>query len=270
MTGRRREAIAKMGRRATVCALLFAAAPARADCDGPREEVFITGVTENFEVNLDDGRIIRLAGLDLPSPARADPATLAKVSADFVALTKDGVASFTPLSPKADRWGRWPGNVFAVDAPGDSFALRLLAAGDARQRPEFETRGCVAERQRAEGTAIAAGLGVWADPDYGQLDGIDADALKGADGRFIVVEGLVRQVGVGRSRLYLDFGSRRMLSATATKKEETAFLRAGVKLRDLKGARVRLRGVLDLRYAPRIALTEAGSLQVLGDGGARP
>ena len=204
-----------------------------------------------------------MAGLDLPTSNRASAETLLKVRADLAAIVADGVAGFAVLADKPDRWGRWLGALYAIDPPYESYALRLLAQGDARLRPEFEARSCAAERLLAEAKAITARLGVWADPDYGVRKAGDRTAWDADDGRFIVVEGVVRRVGVGRSRLYLDFGARNDLSATVTRKSETAFLHAGVKLRELKGARVRIRGVLDMRYAPRIDLVDVSALQVL-------
>src|SRR5258708_1907021 len=95
-----RDAIAKTARRATplaFAALLWPPTPALADCDGAREEVALAGFNENFEIKFEDGRTARLAGLELPSPGHASPATLAKAAADLKALTDLGVAFFVPL-----------------------------------------------------------------------------------------------------------------------------------------------------------------------------
>jgi len=261
--------IAKILTRATLgTALILAAGTAWADCDGAREEVALAGVTDAFEFKLEDGRLVRLAGIEAPSARRATDATLAKAREEWGGLAGEGAAYFAPLAAKPDRWGRLLGNLYFIDDPQKSFALALLAEGGARVRTEFETRGCALERLAAEQGALSKGLGLWADPDYGVRDGHDPAALGGQDGRFIVAEGVLRRVGAGRSRIYLDFGSRRDLSAVASFKQETAFLRAGVKLRDLKGARVRVRGVLDLRFAPRIELTDVSALQVIETAGA--
>jgi endonuclease YncB( thermonuclease family) len=275
MVWRSRKAIAIWPQRAitafvAVVVATLAAPAAGADCDGARSEVALDSVTENLELKLEDGRVIRLAGLDLPASSRAAAETLLKVRADLAAVVADGVASLVLLSDKPDRWGRWLGALYGIDPPYESYALRLLTQGDARLRPEFETRACAAERMLAEAKAIAARLGVWADPDYGVRKAGGRATWVADDGRFIVVEGVVHRVGLGRSRLYLDFGARNDLSATVTSKGETAFLHAGVKLRELKGTRVRIRGVLDMRYAPRIDLVDVSALQVLTSAPGSP
>ena len=100
-----------------------------------------------------------------------------------------------------------------------SAAEALLAAGLARVRPEFETRGCEAGRLALESAARAKGLGVWRDPDYVVLAADDVASLARRDGRFVIVEGVVRRIGVGRARLYLDLGGRGALTVVASRED---------------------------------------------------
>ncbi len=102
--------------------------------------------TERGEIRLSDGRILRLAGLDIAAPAEAR-----------ALLTRDWVGKnvrVAMLAPRPDRWGRWLADLTSED--GDSAASDLLTAGVARVQPEFETRGCEAERLNVE-TAGARG-----------------------------------------------------------------------------------------------------------------
>ena len=73
------------------------------------------------------------------------------------------------LAGATDRWGRTIADLSLPEpAAGSagSTAAALLAAGLARVRPEFETRGCAAERLKIEDGARRAALGVWRDPDF--------------------------------------------------------------------------------------------------------
>jgi len=249
-----------------LAALSPLAGPARAaDCDGAREEVVIEDVTEDLEFRLEDGRLARLAGLDLPSAARGAPALTEAIRADVFRRATAGPATLANLAAKKDRWGRMIANIYVEDAagPAQSLALALLAAGDARVRPEFETRGCVLERLAEEGPAIAAGLGVWRDPDYAVIAATDANALRQNDGRFVVVEGQVKRIGLGSSRIYLDFGEPGGLAAVISRKSEGIFEKIGMRVRDLTGARLRIRGALDLRFEPRIEVDGVGGLERL-------
>ena len=77
-----------------------------------------------------------------------------------------------------------------------------------------------------------------------------------ADGRFVVIEGKVRRVGIARSRVYLDFGRRDGFTVVVTRKAEPAFERRGIVLSALGGQTIRVRGVLDARFGPRIELAD--------------
>ena len=70
--------------------------------------------------------------------------------------------------------------------------------------------------------ARAKGLGVWRDPDYAVLAADDLASLARRDGRFVIVEGVVRRVGLGRARLYLDLGGRGGFTVVASRKPQAA------------------------------------------------
>jgi endonuclease YncB( thermonuclease family) len=221
----------------------------------------VVDMTEQLEFRLEDGRLVRLAGLDVPMIARGgfDAATPARARLADRWVGKDvAVAS---LATKPDRWGRWLADLSTAD--GASAATDLLNAGFARVRPEFETRGCESDRLAAESTARAAGLGLWNDPDS-ILDASDLEGLRANDGRFVVIEGVVRRVGTGRSRIYLDFGRRDGFTAVVARKAEPAFERRGVALGNLRGQTIRVRGVLDGRFGSRIELADPLMIERVG------
>ena len=238
-------------RRAHLLCLLLAAPAPVAACG------VVSGFTQiqtiGLELVLADGRRARLGGLQL------DPhATLAEWSG-----LQLGVAL---LAPKPDRWGRLVVDLVAPN--GGSVALDLLARGLARVRPEAETRVCEAERLDAEGGARAAGEGVWSEPGA-VLDAGDPAALAAADGRFALVSGVVRSVGVRRSKIYLDFAVSGGFAVVVTRKLEPQFLSAGVDLATLAGQRVRVRGVMDVRFGARIDIVDPAMIEILDKGTGR-
>jgi hypothetical protein len=245
---------------ASALALGLATGPAAAVCGAAAGTVQAVSIDERGEVALADGRTLRLAGLDLPLPSRGDPA-LAAAARDLLArrfVGREAALSLVAAAP--DRWDRALGD---LDAPA-SAAEALIAAGLARVRPEYETRGCEAGRLAMESAARAKGLGVWRDPDYVVLAADDAASLARRDGRFVIVEGVVRRIGLGRARLYLDLGGRGALSVVASRKTQAAFQAAGAPLTALAGEKIRVRGALDNRFGPQLEIVDPLMLERLG------
>ena len=88
--------------------------------------------------------------------------------------------------------------------------------------------------------------------------------LRVNDGRFVLIEGLVRRVGVGRSRVYLDLGRRGGFSVVVARNGEPAFQRRGILLNALAGHAIRVRGVLEDRFGLRIELADPLMIERLG------
>ena len=223
------------------CIPLAAASVAEA-CGVDSGEATLRRIAPRGEVVLADGRHARFGGL-----------WLAPQAADALALREGEQFRLAALDRAPDRWGRIV--VDLVDREGQSVALDLVLRGLAVVRPEPETRACEAERLQAEEAARAAGEGVWASPGA-ILDARDTATLAGADGRFALVAGVVRRVGVARVKVYLDFAGRQGFSVVVPKKAEPQFRRASVDLKALAGQRVLVSGVVDVRFGPRIEIAD--------------
>jgi len=266
-----RRSAAAAGVAAALALALALAAGRAAACGAAAGVVQAASVDFRGEIALADGRTLRLAGLDLPVPSRGDP-MLAAAARDLLAKRFVGrEAALSLVSAVPDRWGRALGDLGAPgsDATPASAADGLIAAGLARVRPEYETRGCEAGRLALESAARAKGLGVWRDPDYAVLAAADAASLARRDGRFVIVEGVVRRVGLGRARLYLDLGGRGALSVVASRKTQAAFEAAGAALTALAGEKIRVRGALDSRFGPQLEILDPLVLERLGRAEAK-
>jgi endonuclease YncB( thermonuclease family) len=219
----------------------------------------IEAISDRLEFTLSDGRTIRLVGLDIPDPTRGDTAT-AEAAHVFVSRWLLGRSvDVAAASSKPDRWGRVVGDLFAPplgeSAAPISVALALLGAGEARVWPEPEAAACAAERRAAERAARDKRLGLWRDPYYGLIEATDLDNLQRRDGQFTLVAGTPSRIGEGHSRYFVDFGLHRGFTVVIPKKRAKDFERAGIAIPALLGARVIVRGALDDRFSPRIAIS---------------
>jgi endonuclease YncB( thermonuclease family) len=224
----------------------------------------VTSVDDRSELILADGRVVKLAGIDIPAPAPTPTAlsqAARKALSDWLAGHE---VTLRPVLATPDRWNRMVAHVFArpdyaspdPDPPASAAAV-LVDAGLARVHPSVDVRDCTAELIAAEADARRDGLGLWRDPYYGVLAATDSGRLADRAGTFVLVEGQVMHVGHGRSRTFIDFGrDRDSFTVTIPSRGSGKFEAAGLSPGSLAGARIRVRGILDTRFGPRIEAAE--------------
>src|SRR5271163_228003 len=105
----------------------------------------VKSVDERLDIVLDDGRILRLAGLEPQRPTPEMPDGDIAARDQLAAKIRGMEISFTALSAKPDRWGRFPAYVFNEAQPvaKRSVGEDLVRAGLARVKPQGEIHPCV-------------------------------------------------------------------------------------------------------------------------------
>jgi endonuclease YncB( thermonuclease family) len=247
----------------TLSAIILAS-PCLAACGRPAGRVQVVSVDERLDIELSDGRIVRLGGLDMPHPERApETANSAREFLSARLLGRD--ADLIQLAGGTDRWGRTVADLVVADSQdraAGSTAAALLTAGYARVRPEFETRGCAVERLAIEEQARQEETGIWRDPQFAVIQSSNSNELRRWARRFVVVEGMVRRVGFARSRIYLELVPRDGPTIVVARKLETALAREGRPVAAMVGKTIRARGALDDRFGPRIEVVDPAMIEI--------
>ncbi len=234
------------------------------------ETVVLAGVEARLELRLGDGRRLRLVGLDpalgTPDEPDRDEQTRAALAAKLAGQT----LAVQVLAIDPDRWGRLPALAFASQGIAGGVAAVALAAGWGRYLPEPAASECRAVLLAAEEVARARRLGLWADPYYAVLAVDDRAGFAERAGTLVTAEGRLASVTVSPYRTKLAFRSEltaarggALLSATIPPRVARMFEAQGVRVQSLVGRRLRLRGLLDLRFGPQIELAGPDSLDVL-------
>ncbi len=238
----------------------FASCPVAA-ADQHRVAAIINGDT----LSLDDGRRVRLVGIEAPRPplglppdvpwrlAEATKVVLAEIAQDReVTLRYDGA--------QGDRYGRVLAQVYRED--GMWLQGELLRRGLARVHSYADNRAMVSEMLKLEGEARAARRGLWRDPNY---------AVRRPDeaGRFIesfqLVEGTIVDVAKAKGQIFLNFGPDWHTAFTARLPRDALplFRQSGLDPNALRGARVRLRGWVRFYERPMIDVTHPEQIELL-------
>jgi Staphylococcal nuclease homologue len=187
---------------------------------------------------------------------------------------------FRPLELGPDRWGRVVALVFAVAAesavestngPGPAHlpvGEALIDAGLARYEPNAAARPCRSALLAAEAGARASGLGLWADPYYAIIAAADRPSFAEKAGSSVIVEGRITGIASRRPRITLYFGPRQRgdFSVTILPRNSKTFEAAYSSLAGLTGQTVRVRGLLDTRFGPRIEISDPDELEAAGQG----
>lgn len=237
----------------------------------------VAAIDDDFDLLMDDGRRVSLAGLEFPSPpAKGESGLRAAVRhrlSDWLAGRDVFVGAFATAP---DRWGRVPSRLFAVkgegaEAPLVSVAAALLEQGDARFRPDPPATPCAKDYLTAEAPAREALRGLWSDPALRPIDPAapDAAALLLQRKGMTVVTGRVHSVGESRGAIYLNFGEKRAedFSVVILRRNLSIFAQSGIEPKTLIGRRARVRGLIETGFGPRIEISTPAEIEII-DGAA--
>lgn len=242
-----------------------------ADCRlTPGEGGKVVSVIDGATLRLEDGLVVRLAGIATPeSPLAAVPppwplAATARKALERIALDREVALEF-PAADR-DRYGRAIAIVTAEGAD-ESLAETLLAEGLARVMPVDEPTSCLAPLLATEREAREKRLGLWADPYYAIRAARDSALVDRADA-YDLVEGRILSVGVRGKLAYLDFGRdwRTDFTAVVAGPAGEALAALGTAPVSLKGRFVRLRGWIEEHDGPSLRVTSPAQLELLDDG----
>ncbi|MEJ0050571.1 MAG: hypothetical protein WDN02_05085 [Methylovirgula sp.] len=117
----------------------------------------------------------------------------------------------------------------------------------------------------AEKAARAARRGLWNDPYYAVIAATDQSGFAERAATNVIVEGRVTDIDVRPKRLYLLFGPRGIggFAVTILQRDVRIFDGAGLGFHALIGQRIRVRGLLDLRFGPQIEVSEPDAIEIV-------
>jgi hypothetical protein len=192
---------------------------------------------------LDDGRELRLAGIDVNELG----------AAALQALAAGKKLQVGNANAKLDRYGRLYGFAF-VEAERQSLQSILLERGSARVLPRIGDKQCFMALLRAEQTARADRRGLWADPNFAPLRADKLARIKAKNGRFALIEGKILSVRESGATIYLNFGRHWAYDFSVIIPRRLKRLFSGYEIdpKQLEGQHIRVRGWIEKRRGPVI------------------
>ena len=233
--------------------------PQRAKAAGCEFEIQGEGrvaeVLDGRSLRLDDGREVRLLGIEPISADQTKQALATMLSGKDVALRG---ADDAP-----DRYGRQAALV-SVDGAASSVQVALLAQGDAVVSSEVADKDCAATLLAAEAEARRLRKGAWGG-SYVIKNAESPDDILAGIGHFAIVEGKVLSVRQAGATTYLNFGRNwtRGFAVTISRRLLPVLEAAGMPPKSLENRQIRVRGWVEGRSGPRIELLRAGQIERL-------
>jgi endonuclease YncB( thermonuclease family) len=231
----------------------------------------VAAVLDGDTVRLDDGRVVKLAGIEAPrrplAAPEAEPWPLSAAARDGLErLVAGQPVAVVLVADEPDRHGRWNANLF-VGEENEWLQGLMVAAGWARVHWLPSDSACVFALLDQEKAARAANLGLWNSPEYAVREARDP-SLIGRNGLYELVEGRVQSVGHGTYMIFLDFGRdyRRDFTVMVSPPVAEGLSQADRPVDRFKDRRVRVRGVIEESGGPAIRLNDPGEIEVLDDG----
>jgi len=254
--------------------LIFAApGPARAADGLPHgfaglaagDSAKVREVVDGDTVILDDGRQVRLVGIQAPK------LPLGRANFEKWPLADEAKAALADLvlgrrvtlgygGQRQDRYGRELAHLFTDD--GLWVQGSLLELGFARVYSFADNRSLVPRMLEMEVAARGTALGIWRHPYYAVLDTV---AAPDHTGRFSLVEGRVLKTAIVRGRAYLNFEEdyRTDFTISISSRDLKSFTASGIVPQDYAGRRVRVRGWLRWSNGPMIDVSHPEQIEVL-------
>lgn len=201
----------------------------------------VASVLDGGTLMLDDGRELRLAGIEVAAGSR--DALQALAASQKLRLER--------LGSEQDRYGRLVAYAFPGEA-AQSLQAALLEQGRARVSARIGAKPCAEALLTMERAARLAKRGLWADPNFAPLQAENLVRLEAERGRFALVEGKVLSVRESGPTIYVNFGRRwtRDFTVIILKRQQRTFAAAGIEPKQLEGHRIRIRGWIEQRGGP--------------------
>jgi micrococcal nuclease len=232
-------------------------APAVQSEDGA---VTVARVPSGNLLELDDGRLVRLAGIRLPAGgARASQSLAAQAQAALAGLVEGRAMRLEPAMPAGDRHGRLVAQLWRDDGLWLQGALLEQGLVQVQTRPgEIALAAEMAAREEA---ARRSKIAVWA---HGLSGPRPAHQLAPLVGSFQIVQGRVVRVAPTERYIYLNFGAdwRSDFTLRVARRSERSFREAGIELEQLAGRKVEVRGYVLEAGGPLIELSHPEQIRV--------
>lgn len=225
----------------------------------------VAGVLDGETITLDDGLEVRLVGAMAPR-APFSGAEAAKRALEE--LVGGHAVELRFSRQRRDRYGRLLAQIVVQGTAGPQWVQRtLIRSGHSRAYALPGHADCVRDLIAAESAARREKLGLWNEAALSVQRADRTQALLRRAGEFTIVEGTVTEVAHRQRETFINFGDdwRRDFTAGLLRTVLDGAPDGRAWLDSLRGRHVRVRGWIERRNGPFIALVSLEEVEVLDE-----
>ena len=238
----------------------------------PGEIGIVTSILDGDTLYLKDGLKVRLSAMQAPKLPLGRKGFKAwpmgeEAKAALTALTKKRRVQLFYGGESRDRYGRALAQVYTLNAAGKRdlwIQEEMVRLGLARVYTWPDTWQDSSTLYAAERKARESKRGIWGLPYYA-VRSPEPNMLAQDVDSFQLVEGIITSTADVRGTVYLNFGAdyKTDFTIVIAKKNRRNLKRAGFDPLSLEGAKVRIRGWIELQNGPMIWLDDPNRLEIL-------
>lgn len=230
--------------------------------------VLVQQIIDPLRLQLQDGRIVQLTGLEIPDNDPANPGPLASKAFDELkTLLESKQATFFQSKSedkgRRNRMGHYLGH---IETHQDKHWVQgvMLKNGLARIQPGSENIEMATQMMALENEAIKEKRGMWAADKFSMLT---PETAEGAMNSWAVVEGKIAKTGMSNNTIFLNFGDdwRKDFTIGVEGEVRRQMSKKGLDSMSLVGKTVRVRGWVESYNGPYIKLSDAIWLEILSN-----
>lgn len=224
------------------------------------------------EIQLADGRIVKLSGLHFPDYSTEDTGPFAMMAMRIMTdmLTDQDVLLYQTNDEKLGRVDRMGRQIAHVVRKKDGAWIQgsLLALGLSVARTTQRTPEMIARMLEQEAKARSEKLGLWEET----ISILSPEEAGEHIGSFQIVEGRVESAALNKNRIYLNFGKnwREDFTVTIAPENRKAFSRQQINPLDWNGQILQVRGWISSYNGPSMEIDHPEAVEILSGDTSAP
>jgi micrococcal nuclease len=234
--------------------------------------VNVKAVIDPQTIQLEDGHIVRLTGIDFPDFNPDEPGDFSLTAMQILRdmLVGKTVLLYQTVNREEGRINRMGQDIAQIQRESDKVWVQgtLLSLGLARVRTAQRNPEMAQQMYDLELAAMKDKAGIW--ENYSKV--LPPEEAEAHEGSFQIVEGRIESAALKQNRIYLNFGKdwKTDFTISIAPEDKRAFSKQNLDPLQWNGKQVRVRGWIESYNGPYMQISHPAAIEVKIDDTRHP